>query len=114
MKVQISKIETGFSELAELNNRIFRSLNEADIAILMATAGMDATRGDYYKTDFTITWEDGEIITGQLDANRTHTFSTFCRGKLWTYKQPKPEWINRKIWEENKREVEKFSATHRF
>lgn len=116
---QITKIETEYSECGELENRTFTSAIEFDIAILRAMVheGHEVTDLSYYKTDTTVTWEDGNVFTFRLDVNRADTFSSDFAERYRNYcgygsERNRPEYIPVDRWEEAQREYQEFFETY--
>lgn len=58
------QIEFGFSEHPDLNSRRFTTWSEANLAVSLAMSS--APQEGSAKTDFTVTWEDGQQYAGCL------------------------------------------------
>lgn len=111
MTHKITEIKTEFSENGKLANRKFQTSLEFDIAILAAVSDENVTDLSYYKTDVTVTWEDGYQYIFTLDANRTRTFSEHFNGLYRYYfanDNDCPSWMTPKQWRERKESYAKF------
>ena len=110
MKHQIVKIETNYSENGKLANRTFSNILSADIAVLQATSDKVATDLSYDKTDFVITWDDGNVLSGTLEANRHTTFSSHINDLNSYYKRPYQEgmFYTREQWTKRKADWREF------
>ena len=72
-KIKVKSIQFGFSESPHINKGItfpdWESAENYLTPIIIATelAKKGGTKSGYYKTDFTITFEDGEVYKGRYD-----------------------------------------------
>lgn len=110
----VTKIETRFSENAALSDRHFSNMFDADVAVMRAVASMDASDRCYYKTDFTITWSDGETLEDRLDANRVTNFSSHLGQIARFYQGSQPEWMTLAEWTASRAAWVKFSKNRAF
>jgi len=86
-KAKIAIINTGFSECLDFQDRVFNSAHEFDLAIMTNPSVMAQEIDDlsYYKTEVTVTWEDGETHGMRLDINRGENLSTHFQSLYYTY-----------------------------
>lgn len=74
-KIRVSKIEVLWSELNGLDAVVWTSFAEANAA-LAEHAARRGERGGYSKTDFRVTWQNGETYEGRLDLCADHIGNT--------------------------------------
>lgn len=70
--IKIKSIKTGFSELSYAGHRTFSTIEEANLFFRKACLLCGEESKSYFKTDFIITWEDGETYKGRFDISENN------------------------------------------
>lgn len=98
-RIGVRAVRTGFSECRAMANREFKSYSEFDRAV----GSVKEPKLGYYKTDFSVEYEDGSIYNGRYDIGsdaetlRRHIYdnATFyaCRNR--------PRHFTDELWEKH-------------
>lgn len=113
--LKVSKVTTGFSEHADLNDRLFTDIHAFDTEVLRLMVNHPVTDLSYYKTDVTVTWEDGHEVSLRADVNRTSNLAGEFRSRYVFYCQRRdgcPEWMTPKQWREAYQDYERFFESY--